>query len=286
MKERKVYLSLKRGLNKLLDEVEKIGARAILLSPIPQMSGLPPEELSTRNKDLKLYSSVISQTASKRDTRYINLFDPFQKLNNKARLTTDGIHLNESGYYYLASVIEEGLGLPSRKWKVEIDLSEQVIDATGPATVLESQFSNGNVTFTMDNAILPLPPPRQGTALEVQAKEFKINGLKNGCYTLSVGTADVASATAERWSTGMEIKQGVLSRQADELRDLIVSKNRLFFRKYRPHNRTYLVGFRSHEQGQNSEELEQLDLFISRLEDQIFQLRKPHPNVFRVNAVK
>jgi lysophospholipase L1-like esterase len=276
----------KKGLNKLLDEVEKMEARAILLSPIPQMSGLLPEELAARNENLKLYSSVISQTASKRNIRYINLFSSFQKLNHKKQLTTDGIHLNESGYYYLASVIEDGLGLSARKWKVEIDFSEQMVDATGPTTILESQLSAGNIKFTMDAAILSLPPPKSDTAVKIHGRGFKIDGLKNRCYTLRIGTVDVASASAERWSTGVEIKQGVLFRQANKLRNLIVNKNQLFFRKYRPTNRTYLVGFRSFEQGQNKKELEQLDLFISRLEDQIFQLRKSNPKVYQINAVK
>lgn len=277
----------RKGLNMLLDEVEKIGARAILLSPIPQLTGLASSEgLSKRNKNLQLYSSVISKVASLRDMRYVNLFGPFQKLNNSDRLTTDGIHLSESGYYYLASVIEDELGLPSRKWKVEIDISEQAIDAGSAATVLESHFSNGSVKVALDNTILPFPPPRSNTGLEVHTKEFSISGLDKGYYTLSVNGADVASASAKRWSNGVDIKQGVLFRQADELRDLIVNKNQLFFRKYRPNNRTYLIGFRSYEQGQNTKELEQLDLFISRLEDQIFQLRKPQPKVYRVNAVK
>lgn len=275
----------RNGLNKLLDEIEKMGARAILLSAIPQMSGVTPEELSERNKNLELYSSVISQIASRRDIRYINLYDPFQKLKNENQLTDNGIHLNEKGYYYLASVIEDGLGLPPRKWKIEIDLSEQVINVTGPATVSESHFSKGNVKFIVDNAILPLPPPESETVPEVH-KVFSISGLDEGYYTLSIDADDVASASAERWATGVEITQGVLFRQAGVLRDIIINKNQLFFHKYRPTNRTYLIGFRSHEQGQNTKELEQLNLFISRLEDQIFQLRKSYPEAYRVNTVK
>ncbi|MDZ7690909.1 MAG: GDSL-type esterase/lipase family protein [Balneolaceae bacterium] len=104
------------GLNKLLDKIDELDARAVLLSPIPHMAGVSSAAgVSERNKNLQLYSSVITQTAEERDLRYINLFDPFQDYNNKELLTTDGVHLNENGYYYLASVMEDQLGLSPRK---------------------------------------------------------------------------------------------------------------------------------------------------------------------------
>lgn len=277
----------RQGLNKLLDEIEKMEARAVLLSPIPQMSRMIPEEqLAARNKNLRLYSNIISEVAANRNTRYINLFDPFQQLDDGGQLTTDGVHLNESGYYYLASVMEDGLGLPPRKWAVDVDRSKQSAEATGAATILESQFGDGEISFTLDSQLLPLPPPGSNPATETQTRDFTIRGLNEGCYTLSQGTADIGSASAGRWSGGVKVEQGLLFRQANELQELIVNKNQLYFRKYRPTNRTYLVGFRSYEQGQNTKELEQLDLFIARMEDQIFQLRKPQPKVFRVHAVK
>jgi hypothetical protein len=182
--------------------------------------------------------------------------------------------------------MEDGLRLPPRKWTVEIDHYKKDVKATGVATILESQFGDEEINFTLDSQLLPLPPPDSDAAIEIQTRDFTIHGLDQGCYTLSKGTADVASASAGRWSGGVEIEKGLLYEQANELQELIVNKNQLYFRKYRPMNRTYLVGFRSFEQGQNTKELEQLDLFITRMEDQIFQLRNPQPKVYRVHAVK
>lgn len=277
----------KEGLNKLLDEIDKLDARAVLLSPIPHMTGRTPEDgLTERNKNLALYSSVITQTAAERDLRYINLFDPFQDFNNKELLTTDGVHLNENGYYYLTTVMEDQLGLSTRKSEVKIDFSRKVIEATGTTAVLENQFQDGWVQFTMDHSILPLPAPPSEMMTHEHARNFQVVGVNSGCYTMSVDSDIVASESAERWSTGVPIDRGDLFRQASELREHIINKNQLYFRKYRPTNRTYLVGFRSHEQGQNAKELEQLDLFISRSEDQIFQLRKPHTKQYTVKSVE
>lgn len=277
----------KEGLNKLLDEIDKLDARAVLLSPIPHMAGKTSEDgLTERNKNLALYSLVIAQTAADRDLRYINLFDPFQDFNNKELLTTDGVHLNENGYYYLASVMEDQLGLSSRKSEIRVDLSGNVIETTGTTAILENQFKDDRVQFTVDHSILPLPPPPSETLTQEHAMHFQVRGLNSGCYTVTADSDITASASAERWSSGVQVDRGVLFRQANELQEHIVHKNQLFFRKYRPTNRTYLVGFRSHEQGQNAKELEQLDLFISRLEDQIFQLRKPLPKQYNVKSVK
>lgn len=277
----------KEGLHKLLDEIDKLDARAVLLSPIPHMAEVTSVEgVTERNKNIGLYSSVIAQTAAERELRYINLFDPFQDFNNKELLTADGVHLNENGYYYLASVMEHELGLSPRKSEIRIDLSRKVVEATGTTTVLENQFQNGRVQFTKHHSILPLPPPPSETLTVGHFGNFQVRGDLSGCYSVEVGSDIVASATAEQWSSGVQVDRGVLFRQANELRELIINKNQLFFRKYRPTNRTYLVGFRSHEQDQNAKELEQLDLFISRLEGQIFQQRKPHPKQYTVKPVK
>lgn len=286
-KGKKGVSDFKKGLRRLLDEIEEMGARAVLLSPIPQISGLPSEKLLARNENIRLYASVISEIASEDEVRYIDLFSPVQDYEHKNILTADGIQLNENGYYYLASILEDELGLSQRNWTVGIDFSEQIIDVQGRAEILVSQFNDESMRFTVDGSVLPLPPPTSDAAIKNNTgQRFKVKGLRDGYYTLKMETIDVRSASAKRWSDGIDIKQGILYKQASELKEIIVQKNQLFFRKYRPTNRTYLVGFRSFEQGQNSKELEQLDLFINRLENKIFQLRKPRPNDYNLTTVE
>ncbi|WP_372636881.1 SGNH/GDSL hydrolase family protein, partial [Fodinibius sp.] len=177
----------KEGLHKLLDEIDKLDARAVLLSPIPHMAEVTSVEgVTERNKNIGLYSSVIAQTAAERELRYINLFDPFQDFNNKELLTADGVHLNENGYYYLASVMEHELGLSPRKSEIRIDLSRKVVEATGTTTVLENQFQNGRVQFTMHHSILPLPPPPSETLTVGHFGNFQVRGDLSGCYSVEV----------------------------------------------------------------------------------------------------
>lgn len=63
------------------------------------------------------------------------------------------------------------------------------------------------------------------------------------------------------------------SETPDALRQAVIRKNRLYFLRYRPQNITYLLGFRSYEQGQNAKEISELDRLIADAEQSIEQLR-------------
>ena len=273
-----------RGVNQLLDEIDKLGAKAILLSPIPHMATAPMTHPEARNKNLQLYASAMAKAASARGALFIDLFKPLQELSSKITVTTDGVHLNEIGYYHLASMIETGLGLPPRRGPVEVKLPQQGAEASSASTMLDSAISQKDIQFMIDEDFLPLPLPKHGEVDNYQRK-LTIHGLQKGCYMLQVGNEHVVAATAQQWSKGVEIRQGPLFEQADQLRDHILKKNELFFHQYRPLNRTYLIGFRAYEQGQHVEELEQLDLLIGWLEEQIAQIRAPKPYAYQLTPI-
>jgi GDSL-like Lipase/Acylhydrolase family len=56
---------------------------------------------------------------------------------------------------------------------------------------------------------------------------------------------------------------------AAALREAILSKNQLYFHRWRPQNFTYLFGFRKHEQGNNSVEIPQFDPLVAAAEEDI-----------------
>ena len=49
----------------------------------------------------------------------------------------------------------------------------------------------------------------------------------------------------------------------ESLRNAVIAKDTLFFNRWRPHNETYLFGFRKHEQGQNAKEIPMFDPLIA-----------------------
>lgn len=60
--------------------------------------------------------------------------------------------------------------------------------------------------------------------------------------------------------------------QAEKLRQTIVTKNELYFHRWRPQNVTYLFGFRKHEQGKNAVEIPKFDPLIEAKEQEIRKL--------------
>lgn len=62
---------------------------------------------------------------------------------------------------------------------------------------------------------------------------------------------------------------------SDEVGELIVRKNQLFFHRYRPQNETYLLLFRKHEQGNNAAEIPMFDPLIQDADEAIWAAAKP-----------
>ena len=55
----------------------------------------------------------------------------------------------------------------------------------------------------------------------------------------------------------------------EPLRRGVLRKDELFFNRWRPHNETYLFGFRKHEQGQNAKEIPMFDPLIEKADQKI-----------------
>ena len=270
------------GLAKLIDKIDQLGAKTILLSPIPILSADTPENRAKRNAMLEVYASAMAKMATERGKTYIDLFKPIQEVNQKATITYDGIHLNETGYYYLATLLEKSLGLPARTENISITVSKQSTEATAPVKILNSGQENTNLKFTMDERSLPIPLLETVEAVRV----IKITGLKKGFYTLTNDKTDVITASAKDWAAGVPIRQGAAFEQASRLREMILKKNDLFYFQYRPLNTTYILGFRSYEQGRHVKGLEEQNILIKWLESQIALNRTPKASVYQLTPLK
>ena len=63
-------------------------------------------------------------------------------------------------------------------------------------------------------------------------------------------------------------------KELEPLRKAIVTKNELFFHRWRPENETYLLGFRKHEQGNNAVEIKQFEPLVAKADEEIETIRK------------
>ncbi|GAB3804408.1 hypothetical protein GCM10028819_35920 [Spirosoma humi] len=268
------------GLTKLIDKIDQLGARTVLLSPIPVLSADSTQNLSKRNAMLQRYAATIAKTADERGKRFVDLFRPIQEVSKTTALTEDGVHLNEVGYYYLATILENGLGLAPRAKPVMITVAKTGAEAVAPIKLLETNAKTDPLTFTLDEPYLPLPLPVNATGVDAGGRQvLKIAGLKKGIYMLSADNEEILTAPANQWETGVDIRQGPAFEQVRELRHMILKKNELFFFQYRPLNTTYILGMRAYEQGRHAKGLDEQSLIINWLEGQIATSRAPKPRV-------
>ena len=101
----------------------------------------------------------------------------------------------------------------------------------------------------------------------------------NGLHLTARGYSYAAAAleAALGWNENESGREPLPAQQSQELRQLIVEKNRLYFHSYRPQNDTYLRGFRDYEQGNNAGELLEFLPLIRIQEQKIRELLKPRP---------
>lgn len=168
----------KEGLTKLLDKIDSLGAKSILLSPIPVMYEDPSANVTKRNADLELYASAIAKMAAERGKQFIDIYKPIQEISKKASILENGVHLNEVGYYYLASILEKSLGLNTQPQPVSITVSKNTAEASPSAKILELGKENTTLKFTLDEKYLPLPLPVNGSSITEHLQRIKVAGLK------------------------------------------------------------------------------------------------------------
>lgn len=276
----------KEGLNKLLDKIDSLGAKSILLSPIPVVYNDSSANIAKRNANIELYAAAIAKTATERGKQFIDIYKPILEISQNKDILENGVHLNELGYYYLATVLEKSLGLAPQPKHISIKITKNGVEASESTKILESNQENASLKFTAKEEFLPLPLPVADNPITDNLQLIKVTGLKKGTYTLTVDNQLVITASEKKWAEGIAITQGPAFNQVSQLREMILKKNEQFFFQYRPLNRTYILGFRSYEQGRHAKGLEEQSLIIKWLEGQIALHSSPKPRVYQLSPVK
>jgi len=93
----------------------------------------------------------------------------------------------------------------------------------------------------------------------------------NGIHLTPHGYSRAAVAVAKQ--LGLPAEPDIQGAKWEKLRQTIVAKNELFFRRFRPQNDTYIYLFRKKEQGKNAVEIPMFDPLIAEKEVEIAKLR-------------
>ena len=106
----------KADMLKLIDTIEQIsseeGVRFVICTPLyHENPGAPLPDPARHNEQLKLYSEALREIATQRKARLIPLFDLSGEAGKSQSLTFNGIHPTPHGYWKIAGLIEQSLGL-------------------------------------------------------------------------------------------------------------------------------------------------------------------------------
>jgi lysophospholipase L1-like esterase len=255
-------------LNKILDALAPSKARFVLLAPPGfEKARWRGRDFEQHEHDLALYTDALRQVATQRHALFVDEF--CQRSRPEAPLTDDGMHLTDYGYWATAGEFRDALGLGR--------YLPCVVGLDGVQSKEALQVS------------LPRPPAPPDAPKDVVRADclVVVDGLKPGRYTLKIDARAVFTADADAWMNpgrpgAVLVPGGPSLDQAEKLRRAIIEKNRLYFRRWRPENETYLFGFRKQEQGQNAKEIPEFDPLVQQAEQEIARLRKPVPHTYRL----
>lgn len=277
-----------KGLNRLLDLIDGIDARVVLLSPIAHEDlGRPLPDPTQHNAQLKIYTHSIAETARRRGAIFIDLFQEIPSRQKGAYLTDNGIHLRENGYRLVADLIDRPLVPAAVRRAPGVELAaDGKLGPTVGARVDQVEPLLTGIRFRLAREVLPIG------ADEATALSLKITGLPPGRFSLKVdgqlieGQKGVRTLSSPEWNKGVRTLSGPDTLQFERLRQVINRKNQLFFYRWRPQNHTYLFGFRKHEQGNNAIEIPQFDPLVAEQEAEIARLKKAIPRVYELTRIE
>jgi lysophospholipase L1-like esterase len=93
---------------------------------------------------------------------------------------------------------------------------------------------------------------------------------ENGVHYTDAGYRVIAARVLE----ALRLKvPDVPASASEDIRKAVLAKDTLFFNRWRPHNETYLFGFRKHEQGQNAKEIPMYDPLVADADKAIQALK-------------
>ena len=280
-----------KGLNRLLDHLEKTEARLALVSTPPrERIGSPLPDPAEYNAHLRTYAMAIERIAQKRHLAYLDFTNRLLTADSgvptsASSLTDDTMHFNAYGHWLVAPKMAALLGVQQAEWKVALDFEEDAFEAAG-TTIKKVDVRPDWIQFEATDHALPYSSPPdsapQAAAEVSQQSVLQVKGLAKGTYELRIDDEPAVSASQDQWAEGVRLDRGRMTPQVEQLRVTIREKNRLFFHRYRPQNETYLFLFRKHEQGNNAAEVPQFDDLISAKDEEIAKLKTPRARTYRL----
>jgi putative heme-binding domain-containing protein len=258
----------------------KTAPRLVLISPIAHenLGGELPEP-TPHNMRLRAYVKAMRKIAEANKLPFVDLFTPTLALMSErgaSKLTFNGIHLTQYGYWAIAHVMAEQLGMSPPPWSMEKD-------ARGAPNLGES--FNGDSEPA--GPFTPPPPPGASVhrSLARHLPRYRVTNLPPGRYTLLLNLVECVTATEKEWAAGLALTSTPTQQAAERLRAAIVDRNQQFFYRWRAVNGEYIYGRRAEPFGVVNfpGEMKKLDEMVAERDRRILALNKA-PKLFAISV--
>lgn len=282
----------REGLKRLKDMLAENKVRLVFVAP-PEMEfreGPFPNPVQN-NQNLALYRDAIQEFARVEGVPFADWLESVippagqNPIGEAEALTDNGLHLTDRGYWRTSGTLAGLTGTQPEPANVEIDLASKKIN--GPLITTDVEWSPTGVkfrgTFERLPACMTLDFP--GSPIS-RPQVIRLSSLEvDKDYRLVIDGAVVATGKGEAWANGLSLSEDPALKQVEELRQVVLRKNELFFHRWRPQNVTYLFGFRKHEQGQNAREVAEFEPLVQKQDELIDQLKRPRGHQFELQKV-
>ena len=217
------FQNFEKGYEALLKAFTQQGIKLTLLSPNRhQPAKVGPGNIQKRNERLGRTAQIIQRLAESYKADYINLYDKLITPATQNVLTENGIHLTGEGYRKMAHLILEEMDMPPKaQYEVSMDKNGKVLKAIKAKV---SNFTPTNRGFRFD--LTPEQLSAEGKLILEDAHLVKIDGEIRRMRSkdpLLVSRKD--------------------SLQSEELRHLIIEKNRLHRYRINPSTKPIYFSF-------------------------------------------
>ena len=204
------------NLEKVVDEVQKTGAKAVLVAPTIYENN--NNEAPGANEELAVFAQLAGKVAQEKGVPFFDIYAPIDRYvaEQKAdrggwKFTNDNVHPNDAGYQLMSYLLIKGLQPQPFVYDVAVDAATQKADAKG-ADISGIKATPKAVAFTLNEKSLPFPVTGGDKGLkavpfdtDLNQQTLKITGLAPGNYALKIDGKEVAQADAKAMASGIDL---------------------------------------------------------------------------------
>lgn len=227
-----VFTDYSKNMTRLLDEIEKTGATAILMTPTMfdarakrmQKPGgfMGPKAVTFYNATLAYYGAWLRDTAIERGLGFVDMYGPLNDISFRERqkdpkftMIRDSVHPDAPAQVIMAAAIIDDLNLPRVVSAASLKLRAGKWSGSGTSAEVSDVAGTANsVTFTSTDSALPwvLPAEAQlGVTLTNLGARFgqetiQVSGLPAGEYSVQIDGQEVAKTTADQLAAGLDLQ--------------------------------------------------------------------------------